>query len=266
MPLADDALAEDGAGDGDSRSFREGQQLVLQAKAVDLHVGDDHGRLGGRDALGRFGHRLGQGGRIAGGLADGAGLRSVRHDMDQVPRQLDVSGPLVPPHVVQHAVDAAEGGVGVVQLGVGPAEAVKDFRLSLKVLDLVVQKRVMHPLAKSRRAADDDHRRFLRVGPGDRIAQAQATHAIRHAHRADAVDAGVGVGRKARAVLARAAYEPQRAFFQHAVERQHVIARNAEHVADAIFAQTANQVLADRFACGGSCHRSDSFPLDNMIH
>jgi hypothetical protein len=60
------------------------------------------------------------------------------------------------------------------------------------------------------------------------------------------VNAGVGISREARAVLARAADHGQRTFFQEAVKREDVIAGNAEHVANAVVLQAADQVLADR--------------------
>ena len=148
----------------------------------------------------------------------------------------------------QHAVDAAESGVGIVQLGLGPAQPPENVGLGLKILDLVVQERVVHPLAQARGPADHDHGRLLGIGPRDRIAKAQPAHAIGHADRADAVHAGVGVGGKARTVLARAADQPQRALFHHRVEGQHVVARDAENVAHPVVAQAADKILANRNA------------------
>ena len=140
----------------------------------------------------------------------------------------------------------------------------KDLELRAEVPHPVVQQRIVDPLAQPGRAADHHHRRLLGVGPGDRIAEAQPADAIRHADRPDAVDAGVGVGGEPGAVFARAADHADRALFQHAVEREHVVAGNAEDVANAVVLQPADQVLADRqpgFQGGrtakGRRHRAD---------
>ena len=42
MRLGDDALAEHRGGDRNLRAFGQGQQLVLQAEAMNLDAGDDH--------------------------------------------------------------------------------------------------------------------------------------------------------------------------------------------------------------------------------
>ena len=115
-----------------------------------------------------------------------------------------------------------------------------------KSFTLWCKQRIVEPLAQAGRAADDHHRRFLGIGPGDRVAQAQPAHAIGHADGADAVDAGVGVGGEAGAVFAGAADQSQRAVLHQRVERQHVIAGDAEDVADAVILQPADQVVADR--------------------
>ena len=80
----------------------------------------------------------------------------------------------------------------------------KTSRCVLKSLTLMMQQRIGASLVDPRSAADHDHWRFLGVGAGDGIGQAQSADAIRHADRSHAVDAGVAVGRVARAVFARA--------------------------------------------------------------
>ena len=145
----------------------------------------------------------------------------------------------------QHAIDATKSRVGIVQLGLGAAQPPENIGLGLEILDLVVQERVIPPFAQARSPADHDNRRFLGIGPRDRIAEAQPTHAIRHTDRANAVHPGIGIGGKARAVLAGTADQPQRAFFHHRVEGQHVVARDAKDVADAVCSQAADQVLSN---------------------
>ena len=113
------------------------------------------------------------------------------------------------------------------------ANAAEYFGLGVEVLHLVVEERIVEAFTQARRAGNDHHRRFFGIGPGDRVAEAQSAHAIGDADRADAVDAGVGVGGEAGAVLAGAADQSQPALFQLRVEGKDVIARNAEHVAHA---------------------------------
>ena len=73
---------------------------------------------------------------------------------------------------------------------------------------------------------------FSAIRAGDRIAQAQPADAVRHADGAEPVDAGIGIGRVAGVDLA-GADDADRAVLEHAVELQHEVAGNAEHVADA---------------------------------
>ena len=246
MPLADDALVLHGGGHGDARPLGQRQQPVLQAETMDFHPGEDHRPPRGGDPPHGFGHRLGEHLGIAGGLLDVPHVGSGRHGKDHVAGQLDVARPPITQHGGQDAVDLAEGDLRIVQHGVGDAEAVEDLGLGAEILDLVVQEGIVEALPQAGRPADDHDRRLLGIGAGDRIAEAQPTYAIGHADGADAVDARVGVGGEAGAVLAGAADDAQRAALDLRIEREHVIARHAEHVADAAFAQPPDQVLADR--------------------
>ena len=175
-------------------------------------------------------------------------MRQVGHHRDHVARNLDVDRPLVAGRRVQHAIDLVERHQRLVQLGAGDAQLVEHVVLRAKIAHPVVQQRIVHPLAQTRRTGDHHHRRLLGIGPGDRIAQAQPPHAIGDADGPHAMHAGVGVGREAGAILARAADRPQRALFQQRIEPQHVVARNPEDVPDAVILQAANQIFADRQA------------------
>ena len=179
------------------------------------------------------------------------GRRDLRLHVDHVARNLDVHGPLVAGARGQHAIDLAERRERVAQLGAGDAQLLEHVVLRAEVADHVVQERVVNPLAQAGRAGDHHHGRLLGVGAGDRVANAQAADAVGDAQRAHAVDAGVGVGREAGAVLARAADRADRAFLEHRVERQHVVARNAEHVGDAVVLQPVDQ--DSRRSTGGDC-------------
>jgi len=218
---------------------------------MDLDTGDNHRLLAGRNAAHGFANRLGQNFGIAGGRFARGRVGAVGNQAHHVARQLDIARPPVAHHRRQHPVDLAEGRVRVVQFRLGAADAAEHLGLRMEVFHAVVQERIIEPLAQPRRAANDHHRRLLRIGPRDRIAQTQAAHAIRDAHRADAVEPGVGVGRETGAVFARATDQLDRALLDHHVERQHVIAGYAEDVAHPEILKPANQVVADRHAPDG---------------
>ena len=176
-------------------------------------------------------------------------MRPVRHDVHHVAGQLDIARPLVARR--RAPARGRCGGkrcCGSSSWASAPHSRRKTSAWVWKSLTLWCSSGLLNRSRRPGAPADHDHRRLLGIGPGDRIAEAQPAHAIGHADRADAVDPGVGVGGKAGAVLARAADQPQRALFHHRVERQHVVAGDAENVPHAVVAQTADKVLADRNA------------------
>ena len=154
-----------------------------------------------------------------------------RPHVDHVARNFDVHRPLVTGARRQHAVDLAERRERIGQLGAGDAQLFEHVVLRAKIADHVVQQRIVNPLAQAGRAGDHHDRRLLGIRPGDRVADAQAADAVGDAQRAHAVDAGVGIGGEAGAILARAADVLSGLCFEHRVERQDVVARDAEHVA-----------------------------------
>src|SRR5262245_20893316 len=67
--------------------------------------------------------------------------------------------------------------------------------------------------------------------------------------------AGIGIGGEPGAVLARATDDAKRALFEHRIERQDVIARNAKDVGDAVVLKPADEVLTDgKFRVVGCRH------------
>ena len=201
----------------------------------------------GQPALG-FGHRFGQHFRLAGEVGILEAMRHLGHDGHHVARNLDVDRPLVTGRGVQHAVDLVESGLRIGQLGAGDAQFFKDVVLRAEVAHAMVQERIVVPLLQARRTGDDYDRRLFGIGPGHAVAQAQAPHAIGDAHRPHAMHPGIGVGGKAGQSSRVVVTTSIGLRVQHRVELQHVIARDAEHVADAVVLQAANQVLADRQA------------------
>ncbi len=67
------------------------------------------------------------------------------------------------------AHDLGRGAVLIQQNGRRDRYLVVHAALGFECLDLVVQQRVFLAILAARRAADDDHRRFLGVGAGDRV-------------------------------------------------------------------------------------------------
>ena len=214
---------------------------------MDFHAGDDHRPLGLGQELRRFVDRFVGDLRIARRLAVVIGVRrcAARPRPCRAESRCSRAACSGRPHRARGR-SRGRRSTGSISSVAGDAQLLEHFDLRAEVAHLVVQQRIVDPLGQPRRAADHHHRRLLGIRPGDRVADRQAADAVRHAHRPQAVDAGISVGREARAVLARAADDLDRAFFKLAVERQDVIARDAEHVLQAIVLQPANQVLPDR--------------------
>ena len=210
-----------------------------------LDAGQDHRLAAAVEHRQRFVQALVQRRRIRriGGRRRARAMRT--HHVHHVPRQLDVAGPLVPLDGLQHAVDFVIRGDGVFQRGAGDRDPLEDLTLRGEVADAVVQQRIAFALLESGRAADHHDRRFFRIRAGHGVGQIQAAHAVGHADGAQAPHAGIGVRRKTGGVLAGRPDVLQRTVHDQVVEPQHVIARHAENVLDAAFAQLIQQVLAE---------------------
>ena len=172
MAFVDHALAEHRGGDGNAGLLGEFQQRTLQTETVDLDAGQDDRPLGRRDAAGRFAHRLAKRLGIARRLLPGGDVRTVGNDAHQVARQLDIARLSMTHYGRQYAVDVRQGRVRIVQLRHGAADVAEHVGLGAKILHAMVQQRVVEPLAHPGRAAEHDHRRFLGIGPRDRVAHA----------------------------------------------------------------------------------------------
>ena len=77
------------------------------------------------------------------------------------------------------------------------------------------------------------------------LATFKPADAIGDADRAQAAHAGVGIGGEAGALLVAGVDEAQLALGELVVEPQHVIARDAEHMAHAVRVEPLDEVLAD---------------------
>jgi hypothetical protein len=172
----------------------------------------------------------------------------VGHDRDHVSRQLEIHRTLEPVGRVEEVVDVAESRGGVDDFEAGGTELFEYVELRAPLPNPVVEQRVAAPLGEPGRSRDHDDRALLGVGPGDRVGDAQAPHAVGDADRAHPVHAGIGVGREARGVLAGAVDEFERGMLEHAVEGKHVVARQAEHMPQPVVGQPPDQVLPDRHA------------------
>ena len=80
---------------------------------------------------------------------------------------------------------------------------------------------------------------------GDGIDHIERTHAIRHRQGAYPLAARISVGGERGRVLARGADMLDCALADLIVEAQHIVARHAENVLQALFIQTGKQVLGD---------------------
>ena len=97
-----------------------------------------------------------------------------------------------------------------------------------------------------RSTADNDNRRFFRIGLGCGVGDFQCPDTIGHAHCPKTAHPGIGIGRKSRPLLIGGVDEAQLpALFEHVVESQDIISRNSEDVPDAVFRELPDQVLSD---------------------
>jgi hypothetical protein len=110
----------------------------------------------------------------------------------------------------------------------------------------MMQQWIVHALVQTRRAADDHHRGLFRKRAGDTIANTQAANAIRNANRSHSIDPRISVRRKAGTIFTRATHDVDRALFQHAVKRQHIIAWDAKQILDAVILKAIDQILSNR--------------------
>ncbi len=173
-------------------------------------------------------------------------MRIERPAAHAVAGKLEINGPLEAVGRGEAAVDLAKRRQWIVEQRGSDRNFLENLPLRVEIADAVVQQRIRPALVDSRSAADHDHGRFLRIGAGNGVGDAQTPDAVREAHGSHAVDAGVPVGRIARAIFPARADHADRTLFKHPVELEHKIARDAEDVANAVILQAPNQVFADR--------------------
>ncbi len=245
MALADDGLAQQARADRDAVALGEGEQLPPQTEAVDFDAGVDDRLARLRNHGRRFRQRLRQRRRIALVAGRHPRVRVRRARLDTVARQLEVDRALRRPRQVQAAVDFAKGGVRVVQRDCGDRDLREHIELGRERSHPMMEQRIASPFIDAGGAADDDHRRLLRIGTGHRVDEAQATHAVGDTDRPDALDARIGVRRVARVELIGSADHTDGTVFEQPVEAEHEIARDTEDVGEAHRLQACDQVLAD---------------------
>ena len=86
----------------------------------------------------------------------------------------------------------------------------------------------------------------------------QPADTVGHADRAEAADAGIGIGGEARSLLVASVDEAQLALGELIVEPEHVIARDAEHMAHAKRVKLLDEIFAD----GGCAFHLSAFCFD----
>ena len=131
----------------------QGEQLVLQAEAVDLDAGDDHRPLrrlpqrAAASATRLLASRLGS----LGGLDLAIDVHGyARHDVHQVARHLDVDRPLVRASTASSTRSISRKAVDriVDRRRRTHSDLSKTSSCVREVFDLVVQQRIVHPLAR----------------------------------------------------------------------------------------------------------------------
>ncbi len=253
MLFGDDRFAKDGGGDGNARLFRELEQVILQAKAVHLDVGEDHRLLCVIEQRGGFRKGFGQGVRVAGFVQIAGAVVGAAGGGDEIARQFEIDRPLVAHRRVEHAIDLGESGVGIFERGAGHGDLVEDALLRIEVAHLVVEQGILVALVQARRAADHHHRRFFRKGAGDRIHHFQAAHAVSDADHAEPIHPRIAIRREPRALLVAGHDRLHVALQKLVVKAEHVIAGNAEHMPHTVRLQLPDEILAN---AGGSIHKA----------
>ena len=158
MLLAQHGLAEDGRGKGNVCPLDEPQRFVVHGKAMHFHIREDDRTLRRIQHRHRFAHGLGERERIARLVNLPRAMVRQPRCRHEIARQFEIHGPLVTHRRVQHAVDLGERRVGIVEHGRGNGDLIEHPPLRVELAHLVMQQRILLPLAHPRRAADDDHR------------------------------------------------------------------------------------------------------------
>ena len=110
----------------------------------------------------------------------------------------------------------------------------EDFLLRVEFADAVMQQRIFFALLHSRRAADNDDRRFLGECFRGGVCHFQPADAISDADSAEAAYAGVSIRGETGALFVAGVHNAQRTPDKQIVKSEDVIAGHAEDVADAV--------------------------------
>ena len=169
-----------------------------------------------------------------------AGHPRHRH---HIARHFQVDGPLVPFRRVQHAVDLREGRLRVVEHRAGHRQLAKNLHLGIELVHAVMQQRVALTLLQPGRAADHHHRRALGERLRRGIGHLQTPHRIGDAHRPQPRHPRIPIRRKSRPLLVAGIAKLDRPAPHLLDQRERIIARNPEDMADAMVGQLLHQIL-----------------------
>jgi hypothetical protein len=243
--FANDRFPEQGGDDGNVRLLRQPDHDVAQAETVDFHVGEENGLPGRID----HGFGLEQGGaergEVAGLLQFPGPVMGIARDPHQVAGQLDIDRALVAERRVNDAIDFLEGRLRIAQDRGRHGELFEHLLLGVELADLVVQQGVFLALAQAGCAADHDHGGLLREGLRRGVRDLEPAYAIGDAHRAQPVQARVGVGGEARPLLVTGVDDLEPAVLEHVVEREDVIPGDAENMPHPVRVQALNEIISD---------------------
>ena len=240
------AAAHEGGDHRQRQLARQRRHLFLDAVAAHFDVHHQHRRFGtvdaGKDLFRAFGKRF----RV------GGALRQHRHRLDlgvhHVAGKLDIDRQRLLKRAAQHARDIGMRRGGIGQHGLVAGKFLEDRELAVDGARLMMQQEAAGALARARRAGDHHHRRALGIGAGDRIDQVEGAGAIGdHGNAEAAVIAHGGIGGEAdRRLMAEGELRQDAGLFDHLVERQHEIARDAEDLPRAVILQALEQRGGER--------------------
>ncbi len=225
---------------------RERGDPRLDAVAPNLHVHHEHGRSGGGqlcdDLVGALGERGGIGGPPR-QHRDGSGGGS-----HHVARQLDIDRERALARAAQHAGDLLRRGCRIGEDRLIAGDLLEHGKLGVDRARLVMQQQAAGAFARPRRAGDDDDRRALGIGAGDRVDEVEGACAIGDDGDAQArMIARRGVGGEADRRLVAQGEPGKNAALFHLLEKgEHEVAGNAEQFARPMRLQAMQQGGGER--------------------
>lgn len=122
--------------------------------------------------------------------------------VDHIPRDLHIDRAAISQERGEGSVHVPFCRDGIVETDGRDGHAFEHLSMGRETTNHVVEVRIARPLREARRAGQQHHRRAFGIGAGNRIDRIQPPDTISHTEGPDAINAGMGIGRKPGAVLA----------------------------------------------------------------